>query len=86
MSELPQLDPVKLYNRAKSQISDLTDQAMQMDAMIEALVEERDKAFEERDKAQEQLREYLAKLEVASAAKKAEENPEEEPLEGTVME
>lgn len=66
MPELPQLDPVKLYERAKSQIADLTDQAMQMDAMIEALVEERDKALEERDKAQEQLAELNAKLSVHS--------------------
>lgn len=55
MSNLPQLDPVKLYSRALTQIGELNSQNIQMDAMIEALRDERDKAIEERDKAQAQL-------------------------------
>lgn len=55
MPELPRLDPIKLYKKALVRIADLNAQTIQMDAMIEALEEERDRAIEERDKAQQQL-------------------------------
>lgn len=78
MSTLPQIDPAKLYQKAMAQVNSLSDQAMQMDALIEALVEERDKAIEERDKAQEQLAELRAKLTVHSDQKAAKDKKAEE--------
>ena len=79
MSELPQLDPQRLYQKANSQVAQLNAQCIEMDTMIEMLTEERDKAIEERDKAQQQLHELTAKLSVAN-------NSGEEPaLEGVVV-
>jgi len=65
MSDLPQLDPAKLYTRAIQQVNMLNDQNLQMDALIEALKEERDAALRERDEAKLELKNLLGMTEQA---------------------
>lgn len=65
MSDLPQPDSAKLYARAIQQVNMLNDQNLQMDAIIEALKEERDSARKERDEAKLELKNLLGMTEKA---------------------
>lgn len=72
MSNLPELDPLRLYERSRKEIERLYHQNLQMDVLIDVLVEERDKALQERDKAQYQVAELTAAL----AAHRGPEQPD----------
>lgn len=74
MSELPQIDPKKLYNRVLAQVNNLNDQNIQMDVIIEALKDERDAAIKERDDIRLELANMVALMDNGNLQKANEDN------------